>query len=101
MTDLADPGAMAAVSDENRERAVAYMTRRGYADLLPILGLDGPERAGAVAVECPTCSRPVGSKCRATAGGGPIAKPHVTRRLAADEHERLAQAEFDEERATP
>lgn len=68
MTDLADPGALisvAAVTDQARADAAAYLTRKGYEDLLPMLGLGVPEEPrGAKAVACPSCGAAVGTGCR-------------------------------------
>jgi hypothetical protein len=77
------------------------MVRKGFGDLLAALGLDDLGPAGALAVACPTCSRPVGSKCRATAGGGPMNRSHVARTLAADAaaHEGQTSAELIAESA--
>jgi hypothetical protein len=97
---LTDPGqrvSAPSVSDDDRALARQGLIRRGAVDVVEILGL-GEEAcpAGALAVACPTCSRPVGSKCRATAGGGPMNRSHVARTLAADAagHEDQARAEL-------
>jgi len=79
---LSDPGAMiavASVTDEARRKAAAYLTRKGYADLLPMLGI-APKATptGWLATACPTCSARAGSKCRKDAGGM-MARPHAAR----------------------
>jgi hypothetical protein len=96
---LADPGARVGpltATEQMRTDATAYLVRTGNGDLLETLGLDELGPRGALAVACPTCSRPVGSKCRATAGGGPMNRSHVARTLAADaaDHEDQARAEL-------
>jgi hypothetical protein len=94
-----DPGARIAapsVTEQQAADAVAYLTRTGNADLLPVLG---GEVDGDLAVDCPTCSARAGSGCRQD--GKAMKRPHVARRLAVDaaEHERQARAELDEETA--
>lgn len=79
---LADPGAMIAVarvSDQARADATAYMTRKGYGDLLPMLGLVPKAAPTGWAVHpCPACAAPIGSKCRKDAGGVMV-RPHASR----------------------
>jgi len=45
------------LADETRADAARYLTRKGYADLLPILGLsDAPTRERP---PCPSCGKPL------------------------------------------
>ncbi len=45
------------LSDEDRDAATRYLTRKGHADLLPILGLaDPPARERT---PCPSCGKPL------------------------------------------
>lgn len=86
MDKLSDPGAMvsvASVSEETRSVAAEYLVRKGHEDLLPVLGLSGPEKPrGAKAVNCPTCGALVGAACL-TADRKLLVRSHAARtRLA-------------------
>jgi hypothetical protein len=101
MPELADPGGMisvAAISEDQRAAAARYLTERGHADLLPMLGLT-VEATGHQVVSCPTCGAVVGATCLASDRGKPMQRSHQARRLAAAAagHEAAARAELDAE----
>jgi hypothetical protein len=101
MPELADPGGMisvAAVSEDQCAAATRYLTERGHADLLPMLGLT-VEATGHQVVSCPTCGAVVGATCLASDRGKPMQRSHQARRLAAATagHEAAARAELDAE----
>lgn len=79
-----DPGARIpgpSATAEMRSDAAAYLTRKGYGDLLPVLGL-AVEAVGDRAVACPTCGSAAGVGCVASDRGKAMQRAHVARRLA-------------------